>query len=148
MGMESDIYSPCIQRELNILKDLDTARKGQFERLKESLHSELITRIFDKYPEIEGFSWTQGTPSWCNGEPCHFYAYFDDYTSIPVKLKSNEDYLCVYDRLELENDNEIVLKIREVLFLIEMNLYKQMFGDGAEIVCTRDGFTISEWFED
>jgi len=70
------------------LKLEEDARKLMLEAFKE---------VFDDYPALESFSWTQYTPHFNDGDPCQFGAYIDEVNLDGTYETKDEDD--IQDRL-------------------------------------------------
>lgn len=80
-----------ISETLQELNDSLTSKMEEIKELKETYQKELqekfeplFLEIFNSYPKITGFSWTQYTPYFNDGDTCEFYTnevivYTDDY---------------------------------------------------------------------
>lgn len=51
--------------------ELEEFKKTYRKELQEKFQ-EAIKVIFDEYENLDWISWSQGTPGWCDGEPCSF----------------------------------------------------------------------------
>jgi hypothetical protein len=88
---------------------------------------EFKEHVFDKYPKLESFSWTQYTP------------YFD-FTKSP-KFKANIDMVEI-----VSNDSKDALSdISKFLKQFSDDFYLKQFGDHASIRITKNGIEISDF---
>src|SRR5271167_1978897 len=63
--------------------------KKQVEKLvSEKLHDKFL-ELFDKYPNLVSFSWTQYANFFNDGDPCEFYVHTDS-ESIDVEFTEDE----------------------------------------------------------
>ena len=146
-----------------LTKEMNDFMKVQQEALAINFQN-LLKEIFNEYPRLVLFSWTQGTPSFCDGEPCYFRTYLND----------DEDF--IYDGFDPEihsayanlDENTVTLDWRErktrPALPIEIeygqmtqtledlikndnmeDILKTLYGDGAKVTVTRDGIKIEEY---
>jgi hypothetical protein len=141
--------------------------EAQQEILKVNFQN-FLKEVFNEYPRLVSFSWTQGTPSFCDGDPCYFGANLnDDY----------EDF--IYEGFDPEihsiyvnpNDNTVTLDWREKKtrpalpieieysqitrtldnFIGNNNMkgvLESLYGDGTKVIVTRDGVETEEYYMD
>lgn len=85
--------------------------------------------IFEKYPEIENFSWTQYTPYFNDGDECAFSVNTDP------KINGNDEY-----EEESEKINEKAFRdISKLLNEIDEQSMKAIWGDHMEVTISRSG---------
>ena len=102
---------------------------------------EASNEVFNKYPNIESFSWTQYTPYFNDGDECTFSAQteypqltFTDGTEIDINYESGDDMRC-------EVAKEIAA-VETLLAQFDESDYKEMFGDHVRVVVSRKGAKI------
>ena len=100
---------------------------------------EAAMSMFERFTNLESVKWTQGTPSFNDGDPCTFrineckylLAGDDDYSDDSPEDKKLGKALCEFDTTL--NSLEDVCK---------------EFGEmGAEVTITRDGKIESDWWD-
>ena len=108
---------------------------------------EASNEVFNKYPNIESFSWTQYTPYFNDGDECTFSAQteypqltFTDGTEIDINYG------------EGDADAEVVAKeiaaVKTFLAQFDESDYEEMFGDHVRVVVSRKGAKIEEYDHD
>lgn len=143
--------------------------KSEIFQLSSGIFEEFYQYIFEKYPTLDSFGWTQYTPYFNDGETCVFYAntdyitvngeYFEDAEwSHKVKVFDWGTYDRVsktyVGRVEEDNpDYDAVLseacgEIVDFLNKFDNDFYLTKFGDHAEITVTRTGVDISDYDHD
>jgi len=137
--------------------------------LSSGIFEDFYKYIFEKYPTLESFGWTQYTPYFNDGETCVFYAntncisvndeYVDDAnwaSEVNVINWGNWNReLKVYEgRVEEPNPNydpvltEASNEITNFLGNFDNDFYLSKFGDHASITVTKDGVDISDYDHD
>lgn len=133
------------------------------------LFDEFRDYIFDKYQELESFSWTQYTPYFNDGDTCVFYAD-TDYIKVNGELAQESDWYSemtlidygtwnnekrIYEnRVQEPNQSydELLVKacneITDFLNNFDNDFYLTKFGDHAEITMTKSGIDISDYDHD
>lgn len=144
-----------------IKKEIKDMSSGLFDDFKEY--------IFNKYPELESFGWTQYTPYFNDGESCMFYANID-YLKINDEYADDSDWISpmnivkygdwnrefkIYEGREEEpnpNYNQKLVdaynEICNFLDHFDDDFYLSKFGDHAEITVTKDSLTIEDYDHD
>lgn len=85
--------------------------------------------IFEKYPEIENFSWTQYTPYFNDGDECTFSVNTDP------KINGSDEY-----EEESEKINKKAFRdISKLLNEIDEQSMKAIWGDHMEVTMSRSG---------
>ena len=108
---------------------------------------EASNEVFNKYPNIESFSWTQYTPYFNDGDECTFSAQteypqltFTDGTEIDINYG------------EGDADTEVVAKeiaaVKTFLAQFDESDYEEMFGDHVRVVVSRKGAKIEGYDHD
>jgi hypothetical protein len=118
---------------------LDELRK-KIEDLKQQMTSEgskilheEAKKIFEKYPELESFSWCQYTCYFNDGDELYFSVYADDYT-ISINGKN---YGTWYNK-DGAWQNQAQKEISQLIYGVE-DILKDLYGDHTEITMYRDG---------
>ncbi len=163
---------------MNYQEKLKTLREKNSEILK--LKSEIVDissdifddfykYIFDKYPTLESFGWTQYTPYFNDGDTCVFsvntdyITVNDDYVdesnwSQKTKVISwgtwNNNTRKYEGRVEEDNPeydsilSEASNEITNFLGQFDNDFYLSKFGDHAQITITKSGVNISDYDHD
>lgn len=120
-------------------------KKQEFVDTLKPQFGTIFNSVFEKYPELQAFKWTQYTPFFMDGDTCEFSVnecydiclvgsdeFIDRYTSgFPEELK-----ICITD-------------INQILFDIPEEIMKQMFDDHVEVILDRTtGITVEEYDHD
>ena len=102
---------------------------------------EASNEVFNKYPNIESFSWTQYTPYFNDGDECTFSAQteypqltFTDGTEVDINYGGGDA------------DAKVVAKeiaaVKTFLAQFDESDYEEMFGDHVRVVVSRKGAKI------
>jgi hypothetical protein len=143
--------------------------KSEILNISSDIFEDFYKYIFDKYPTLESFGWTQYTPYFNDGETCVFYAN-TDYISVndeyvdDAKWASevnvlncgnwNRELKLFEDRVEEPNPNydpvltEASNEITNFLGNFDNGFYLSKFGDHASITVSKDGVDISDYDHD
>jgi hypothetical protein len=105
--------------------------------------------IFDKYPNLESFSWYQYTPYFNDGDECVFRANteypevtFTDGTSLDTNDGDDENPA---DEAKVAKE---IKAVEDFLAQFEEEDYRQMFDDHSRITVTRKGIDQEEYSHD
>lgn len=143
--------------------------KNEILNLSANIFEDFYKYIFEKYPTLESFGWTQYTPYFNDGDTCIF-SVDTDYISINDELVDEAEWasdvnviswgtwnrdLRIYEgRVEEPNPNynpiltEASNEIKKFLGRFDNDFYLSKFGDHAEITVTKDGVDISDYDHD
>lgn len=147
--------------------------KARIEQLREQLKTEGrqafkdgTAALFEKWGDkLQNFSWTQYTPYFNDGDTCEFSAH-TDYIFLNVPYEKTEYYDGPYYSYDGDGDlwdyevskpyrnedvteeQEIATDIIELLGSLGDEILKDLFGDHARVVVTRDGATAQEYDHD
>jgi len=91
--------------------------------------------IFNKYPTLESFGWTQYTPYFNDGNETYF--------------RANIDYLFINDEWVEDSEWDSILseaysEILEFLKQFDNDFYLEKFGNDAKVKITKDCIEISD----
>jgi hypothetical protein len=129
------------QKKKELAKQMQDAAKEYFNE-----HSKAI---FDKWPKLEWFAWTQYTPHFNDGDTCRFGANID-YPSACYEGKEYDEL--EYTPEETEPNYKDLQKLNKeiVKFLkaIDEDDYETMFGDHVKVVVSRKGADVDEYEHD
>ncbi len=137
--------------------------------LSSGIFEDFYKYIFEKYPTLESFGWTQYTPYFNDGDSTIF-SVNTDYISINDEYVDEAKWISEvnvinwgnYDRVnktyvgrveEPNPDYDPVLaaasnEIVDFLGRFDNDFYLSKFGDHAEITVTKDGVDISDYDHD
>lgn len=97
--------------------------------------------LFEKYPKLVNFGWTQYTPYCNDGEVCEFEAI----TNYPI-INDYDENTCEGPKLV---DMEYEIKaVKKFLKEFDDDEYEIMFGDHVKVMVTRDGVEVEEYEHD
>ncbi len=143
--------------------------KAEILNISSDIFEDFYKYIFDKYPTLESFRWTQYTPYFNDGETCLF-SVNTDYISVNDEWVDDAKWasevnvinwgnwnreLRVYEgRVEEPNPNydpvltEASNEIVNFLDHFDNDFYLSKFGDHASITVSRGGVDISDYDHD
>ena len=156
--------SSAAARYKELKKQVEDAKK-EMKKTAKAVFTEASEAIFEKYPQLLSYRWTQYTPYWNDGDTCTFSAYVDD----PVcEIKTEEgkvikysqygDYLYEDDDVEFEVSEEeqqefekkygkIGTEVAKFLQTFGDDDLEVMFGDHAAVTVKRTGKVSVEEYE-
>ncbi len=117
----------------NAMKELRKVVKKQAK----DFFSEASKDLFEKYPELISFRWTQYTPYFNDGDPCVFSANAE----YPY-LNGGEDEFFPDKDEPLNKAGKAVVKL---LKNFENDDYEMMFGDHCQVTVSRKGIDVEEY---
>lgn len=113
------------------------------------LFKEAAVEIFEKFPKLNSFGWTQYTPSFNDGDACHFGANTDDiYIGYEGDEGEDEDgsisiwgvkYYTEKEGREATERELAGVACCELLQNFEEDDLLIMFGDHTKVTVNRDG---------
>jgi hypothetical protein len=128
----------------------------------------LYKKIFEKYPKLESFSWSQYTPYFNDGSETYFITN-TEYIKINEEDVDDSDWISennviswgiwdrvnkTYDgRVEEPNPNydkdlaEATSEVKEFLDHFDNDFYLSQFGDHSEITIKRSGEIVVDEYE-
>ena len=171
---KNDVQS--LQADLDKLNsEMRKAVEGHKNTIREKFHGAFET-IFRQYPQVKKIVWSQGTPGFCDGDPCYFsvheptiqigdkvYGEHDGFETaegeeieyddlIYPHCYSDEDiekrsYLNESDKCEEEKERDVLI-YRAVANLIESfeDLFEDMFNGDALVTVTPEGVS-HDWYD-
>lgn len=143
--------------------------KSEIIDISSDIFEDFYKHIFDKYPTLESFGWSQYTPYFNDGDTCIFSAN-TDYLNINGEYVDESNWsqktkvidwgtwnsqLRKYEgRVEEDNDDydpilsDATTEIIDFLGQFDNDFYLSKFGDHAEVTVTKDGVDISDYDHD
>lgn len=117
-----------------------------------ALFKEICKDVFERFPELDSFSWAQYTPYFNDGDECTFgvnevdtfngYAeYDDDGESNGKGFNPWEDYS--YDKKK-SRSYEIVENVQNFISSAPENILRELFGDHVRVTVYKNGKSESE----
>lgn len=104
---------------------------------KTEVIKELFLAFFDESPEVKAIKWTQYTPHFNDGEPCTFNVYGPEFALTDDELKEpGEEWSSSWSA---EGTLKVRLKALEMDFNDLGDVLQRAFGDGYQVIVTRDG---------
>jgi hypothetical protein len=122
--------------------------------------------LFDEYPRLKSFGWTQFTPHFCDGDPCYFgvrndepeingynaYGEGNDGDGENLNLLSNKQ---IYkDGKYVDNQNydreadKIVKEVVKFLKSFDDDVYEDLFGDHMKVTIYKNKIDTDEYQHD
>lgn len=133
-------------KELN--KKMEEFEK-QFREEGSKLFKEITKEVFDQFPEVNSFSWTQYTPYFNDGDECTFGVNdvdtingFSEYGDDDENdQKNSENIFEKYNWEKSKSDKrafEIVETLRAFVNSAPEDVLRSLFGDHARVTVYRD----------
>jgi len=121
--------------------------KTKLASIAKEVFEEGIAGLFTNFTNVTQFSWTQYTPTWCDGDVCEFSANKQDITVVFKDSEEEVEFSSWGSRNKAPTtDNEVAAKeILNFLGKFENDEFEQAFGEGL-IVATADGIT-TEYYD-
>lgn len=138
------------ERYKNLLAEIENLRK-QATNAGKTYFTERSQDIFEQFPEIASFAWTQYTPYWCDGDVCEFGVndYFDVTT---VDGDEWEDVSTHYQHPENSpyyrpktREDEVGDALSAMVSSVDEETMKEMFGDHVKVTVSREGIEVEEY---
>lgn len=123
-----------------MISEYEEQRKAMTEKFRGAL-TETFRGIFEKHPELAGFTWNQYTPYFNDGDPCEFS--YNDYSFCYVTSDGKRENPDVRYCSKTGCPVQIVLKANGASSRDEDRAYKlvekcEKCGDEAWLLCTME----------
>lgn len=121
--------------------------------MAQAAFTEVVKEVFDRHPIIVAYRWTQGTPSFNDGDPCTFSSHheYGDVQYADAKPDEYEDDLFTEEGYVENSDPQKAEKeaareaMIEAISLFDEDDLEDLFGNGAMVTVTRDGVDTDYW---
>jgi hypothetical protein len=112
--------------------------------LMESMFTETAKKIFEEFPTLLYFGWTQYTPYFNDGDPCEFGVN----TSYPfARFDGEDDERGIDEELGYGGHELLESKLSAFLDGFDEDFFHETFGDHAKVVVYADGRTEVKEYE-
>jgi hypothetical protein len=125
------------------LHRLTSELKSKLRALGEQFFNEQSKAIFDEYPMLTAFSWTQYTPYFNDGSECYFGVRSDlvklnwnDGEFIGSRYNFTDESSTSFNKMKFK---EAANRITAVIESMDNEVLLAMFGDHAKITVARNG---------
>lgn len=147
--------------EINQLNDRLTELKNEMKEAGSAFFEKASKQVFDDTPELESFGWTQYTPYFMDGDVCEFGVNADyihailNGESVELERSSNHSYDYTLKKMvDLDPDRELTLEeklgnlLTTLVYSVNEDVMKDLFGDHAKVTVTREGIVVEEYEHD
>jgi hypothetical protein len=119
---------------------------------KDALAREFQT-FFEKFPEVGAVRWTQYTPHFNDGDECvfdrhSFEASLDFVSSLKEDSEFEDDSFVDNWSAKKGTNLKKALDHLEDVFSDTSDVFQASFGDGVQVIATRDGFHVNDYDHD
>lgn len=127
--------------------------KKELKKVATNLFREVTQELFDEYPNLKSFGWSQYTPYFNDGETCTFsvngsYPTINGYNTNTGEYEDGEEGdEPAFEELEPEVE-ERAAAVSTLLNAIPDEVMLEMFGDHQKITVTRKGITQEDYSHD
>lgn len=161
-----------VQKRDDIVAQLK-ALKTEFVAASQVVFKQQAKGLFEQFPTLEAFSWTQYTPYFNDGDSCEFSVRNDEpLTKFAGQDKLQHNYYSTkkfvidtdsapdkygrqhhkYVEVELTDEqraaNATGAAVNAFLRQFDEEQYKDMFGDHAQITVTKEGIDVDSYDHD
>lgn len=137
------------------IKEKQNKLKEEMRELGENFFKEYSKKIFEDFPIVREFGWTQYTPFFMDGDPCVFgvndaLIYFEGDETNPDDDLYGEDgyyYISPYNKPEVEytEKDRAYKAVCSVVHGVDDDVFQSMFGDHVKIRVTKDKIEIEDY---
>lgn len=130
-----------------LVEKFEKAKKEIQDQAKEAFLS-ASKELFDEYPELKSFGWTQYAPYFNDGNPCVFsvnadYPTINGYDEDRGSFQTDEEGGDYYDERELTEEEEKTIKkarrpVIKLLSALPDEIMQEIFGDDIRVTVTRN----------
>ena len=115
-----------------------------------------LLEVFEKHPSIIKYGWTQYTPYFNDGEPCVFNVGDINYLD-EERVKENEEEGDEEEEDSMDSwnwfygdDKKKYPQLSVIADFLEKNedICASAFGDGVQVIVSRDGVEVEEYSHD
>lgn len=127
-----------------LVSEYDTFQKRTGEMVKDLRVNfpPLFTRLFEKHPWVESFSWRQCEP-WRDGDETEFEVMHD-----PERIYLNDETMWDNGSYENMEKRAVYEEISEVLAGVPIDIMKALFGESNEVEIKKSGEIFVTEYED
>lgn len=150
-----------IEEAIEVLKkEMEQSRK-EFTEKGSKLFFKSCKEIFDIFPDLKSFSWSQYTPYFNDGDECIFGVNdvekingycIDDYDNDDENENKEINIIKDYNWKEEESDKkafELVNTLRNFISNIPDEILKEIYGDHCKVTIYHDGsYNVNEYDHD
>lgn len=126
-----------------LAEEYDKKREAFVSDIREEF-TKVCTQLFDEYPLVRSFGWTQYTPFFNDGDECTF-SVNSDYPEVNGHWEFQEE---VNNMFPKEDWDQVVERVSEILRLIPEDIMLDMFGDHSEVTVTKEGVEVTYYDHD
>jgi len=130
-----------IKEFIQSLNDFE-AKVEQLRKDFQTLFQERVKIIFDAVPDLESIEIIQYTPYFMDGDACEFSIH-----SVSFYNEEEADSDWDYD-FDSPSDQQSLKDALKGFIYTNENLMRDMFGDHAKIIITREGTQVNEYEHD
>ena len=148
----------------NLNKEIEETKK-QFTEKGSKIFHKYCEEIFENFPEVKSFGWSQYTPYFNDGDECVFgvnevdringYSDYSDYADGEEDEEGENKQVNIYKNYDWDEKKsdprsfEIVKTIRNFIDSIPKDILKEIYGDHCKVTIYRDGnFDVDEYEHD
>lgn len=133
------------------------------EATKKLLRDETAS-LFEEFPNIVRFAWTQYTPYFNDGDECVFRCHHDTPYVVFAGNEEEDDEECEFSEYNYSDWDDVARKyvpktqlteeekagkaVIDMLAPFEDSDFKQIFGDHVKVIITREGVEVEEYSHD
>ena len=122
-------------------------REQYIERARATIQK-IFNNIFEEFPTLEKFSWTQYTQYFNDGDTCYFYTHWDYDLETQFEGDDVARPESGYDKEVGQHHVDAGKYIIEFLDGLPSEFYQEIFGDHVKVVISRDKDPITEGYTD
>ncbi len=149
--MSATMTKEAIKAASQKFRDDFAARRREMDELAKEYFGQGSKVLFDAFPSLESFSWTQYAPRYNDGEECVFRAHTnsDEIEVNGVEYDDTYDYdRSTWTRTVEEAYADIYPVYDEIADLLDAvgdDTLKAMFGSDVMVTVDRKGVTVDEY---
>jgi hypothetical protein len=128
--------------------------KQEMTDLGKSYFESESVKVFEEFPNLQSFSWTQYTPYFNDGDECTFGV--NDWFNVTYvgdedpdyDEEDNEIYYSNWQKKPVEeftDEEKLAYTLHNLVTFAEDETMKEMFGDHVRVIVSRDGVEIEEY---
>lgn len=123
--------------------------RDEYETASRAAMKEGLKNIFDTYPRLMSISWTQYTPYFCDGDPCHFGVNDPQVLFEGDEWDDEDEFEETYEgSLKVAADKDAFREIKELFAAFEDDDFEMVYGDHALVKLTREETVVGEYDHD
>ena len=116
------------------------------------LVGEAFAHFFELAENVDSITWTQGAPSFNDGDPCYFRVHEPIFRGDPTRAaiedeEEDEDWDDIYES-NVEVTDEASYEFDRVWSRLDEDLLQSVFGEASKVTISRNEVSCEDWYNE